>query len=313
MPGYRQLTAEAAPMHPGYVISGGQMMFLDCPVEERVLPGQLLLRTEGVCGFDAGHLLGVWGAQRRRFAAVLRGFGPDDWAAPTRCAAWSAHDVVRHLCDGNRIGLAWVAGTDDGALDMAAGFDPRSTPGRWPAVSAAESPGTTLGRFLATTEDLLAAARARLAQRWRFDVRLPYGPMDWTVGALHGFWDSWLHERDVLLARGAEHPTDGDATAYATAYGVFIAAAVASMLADPVQQTLTLGSDGGGIYDLDSRGPVTLTVTRPTTVGPPAAEVADALAGRAPVTDVLGDVPASSRAALSHMADFFNTPAGQAP
>jgi uncharacterized protein (TIGR03083 family) len=282
-------------------------------VAEKILPGQLLLRTEDVCDFDAGHLLEVWGAQRHRFAAVLRGFGPDDWAAPTRCAAWSAHDVVRHLCDGNRIGLAWMAGTDNGALDMAAGFDPRSTPGRWPAVSTAESPGTTLGRFLATTEDLLAAARARLAQRWRFDVRLPYGPMDWTVGALHGFWDSWLHERDVLLARGAEHPTDGDATAYATAYGVFIAAAVASMLADPVQQTLTLGGDGGGIYDLDSRGPVTLTVTPPTTVGSPAAQVADALAGRAPVTDVLGDLPASSRAALLHMADFFNTPAGQAP
>ena len=281
------------------------------PAQEKILPGQLLLRTEGVCDFDAGHLLEVWGAQRRRFAAVLRGFGPADWAVPTRCATWSAHDVVRHLCDGNRIGLAWVAGTDDGALDLTAGFDPRITPGRWPAASAVESPGTTLGRFLATTEDLLAAARARLAQRWRFDVRLPYGPMDWTVGALHGFWDSWLHERDVLLARGAEHPTDGDATAYATAYGVFIAAAVASMFADPVQQTLTLGGDGGGIYDLDSRGPVTLTVTQATTVGPPAAQVADALAGRAPVTAVLDDLPASSRAALSHMADFFNTPAEQ--
>jgi hypothetical protein len=94
---------------------------------------------------------------------------------------------------------------------------------------------------------------------------------------------------------------------------VFIAAAVASMFADPVQQTLTLSGDGGGIYDLDSHGPVTLTVTKATTCGPLAAQVADALAGRAPVTVVLGDLPASSRAALSHMADFFNTPAEQAP
>jgi hypothetical protein len=94
---------------------------------------------------------------------------------------------------------------------------------------------------------------------------------------------------------------------------VFIAAAVASMFADPVQQTLTLSGDGGGIYDLDSHGLVTLTVTQATTVGPPAAQVADALAGRAPVTAVLGDLPASSRTALSHMADFFNTPAEEAP
>jgi hypothetical protein len=46
---------------------------------------------------------------------------------------------------------------------------------------------------------------------------------------------------------------------------------------------------------------------------PPAAQVTDALAGRAPTSDVLGDLPARPRAALSHLADFFNTPAEQRP
>jgi len=36
--------------------------------------------------------------------------------------------------------------------------------------------------------------------------------MDWTVLLLHLFWDSWIHERNVLLARGAKHPTADDAT-----------------------------------------------------------------------------------------------------
>ena len=117
----------------------------------------------------------------------------------------------------------------------------------------------------------------------------------------------------MLLARGAEHPTDGDATAYATAYGLFIAATVASIFGGQVQEKLTLGGDGGGIFELDSRGGVTLTVTRVTAAGPPAAEVADALAGRAQLAAVLGDLPASSRAALSRMADFFNTPVEQSP
>jgi len=100
---------------------------------------------------------------------------------------------------------------------------------------------------------------------------------------------------------------------YATAYGLFIAAAVASMFGDQIREKLTLGGDGGGVFDLDSRGAVTLTVTRMTTTGPPAAEVADALAGRSPATAVLGDVPASTRAALSHLANFFNTPVEQNP
>ena len=47
-----------------------------------------------------------------------------------------------------------------------------------------------------------------MAQGLRFDVRLPYGPMDWTVLLLHAFWDSWIHERDVLLARGEDHRTN---------------------------------------------------------------------------------------------------------
>jgi uncharacterized protein (TIGR03083 family) len=273
--------------------------------------GNLLLRTEGVCDFDPQHLLEVFGEQRQRFVAVLRGFGPGDWSAPTRCADWSAHDVIRHLCDCNA--LAAGAGPGDRTLDITAGFDPRITPRGWLTASAGESPGATLSRFVATTEEVLALWRARLGQDRRFDVRLPYGPMDWTVFALHGFWDSWLHERDVLLARGTEHPASGDATLYAAAYGLFMAAAVASMFGDQVQQKLTLGGDGGGVFDLDSRGAVTLTVTRGITAGPPAAEVADALAGRAPAAAVLGDVPASTRAALSHLANFFNTPVEQNP
>ena len=85
---------------------------------------------------------------------------------------------------------------------------------------------------------------------------------------------------------------------------------MASLFGDPERDKLTLGGDGGGIFDLDSRGAVTLTVTRVTTAGPPAAQVTDALAGRGSAA-ALCDLPASSRAALSHLAEFFNTPAEQ--
>jgi uncharacterized protein (TIGR03083 family) len=280
------------------------------PLPEKVWLGKLLLRTAGACDFDPERLLQVFGEQRQRFVTVLRGFAPDDWAAPTRCADWSAHDVVRHLCDCNAI--AACASPDEHTLDLAAGFDPRITPRGWLTASADEAPDATLARFVATTSELLALLRSRLAQNRRFDVRLPYGPMDWTVLVLHGFWDSWLHERDVLLARGTGHPTDDDATFFATGYGVFIAAAVASMFGDRVQEKLTLGGDGGGVFDLDSCGAVTLTATRVSAAGPPAAQVTDALAGRPPAAAVLGDLPARSRTALSHLADFFNTPAEQA-
>jgi uncharacterized protein (TIGR03083 family) len=281
------------------------------PSPEKLRPGELRLRTMGACALDPGHLLEVFAEQRRRFVAVLQGFGPNDWAAPTRCADWSAHDVVRHLCDGNAIAAG--AGPEDRTLDMTVGFDPRVTPRGWLAASAGESPEATLSRFVTTTEQVLALLRARLAHGRRFDVRLPYGPMDWTILVLHGFWDSWLHERDVLLARGTDHPVGDDATVYAAAYGVFIAAAVASMFGDPVHDKLEFGGDGGGVTDLDSHGAVTLTVTRLTTAGPPAAQVTDALAGRAQTATALGGLSASTRTALTHLAEFFNTPVEPSP
>jgi uncharacterized protein (TIGR03083 family) len=129
-----------------------------------VRPGKLLLRTRDECDLDPAHLLEVFGEQQQRFVAVLEGFGPGDWAAPTRCADWSAHDVVRHVCDCNAVGNAIVAGTDDHTLDITAGFDPRITPRGWLAASAGEPPGATLSRFVATTEQVLALARARLAK-----------------------------------------------------------------------------------------------------------------------------------------------------
>ncbi len=269
-------------------------------------PGKLLLRTRGGCELDSGRLLDVFGRQRQRFTAVLREFGPADWTARTRCAEWSAHDVVRHLCDG-AMKIAAV-GPDDRTLDLGTGFDPRITPRSWPAVSASQSPAATLARFVASTDDMLAVARERLARGSSFGVHLPYGTLDWTVLLLHGFWDSWLHERDILLPRDREHPTDGDATRYATGYGLFVAAAVATMTGRPVREKLQLSGEGGGVYDLDGRGAVTLTVTAAVTAGPPAAATADALAGRAPVAAVLGELPASSQAALSRMGNFFNTP-----
>jgi fatty-acyl-CoA synthase len=295
------LGAQLAAAKPPPAPDPGKLLLQPAP-----RPGKLLLQAPGACDFDPAHLFDVFAAQRRRFVTVLRGFGPDDWAAPTRCADWSAHHVVRHLADCTAIMLA--SGPGDGTLELAEGFDPRTTPRAWLAASDGEPPGASLDRLVATTDKLLSAARDRLRHGSRFDVRLPFGPMDWTVRLLHGFWDSWVHERDVLLPQGADHVTDGDATAYAAGYGVFIAAAVAPMLGEPVRATLRLGGDGGGTFDVGGRDSVTLTVDRTATGGPSAAEVADALAGRSPAA-VFSDVPAG----LFRMAEFFNTPAEPRP
>ncbi|MFV2022222.1 maleylpyruvate isomerase N-terminal domain-containing protein [Micromonospora sp. LOL_023] len=280
-------------------------------------PHTLLLRTVDGCDLDPGRLLDVFADQRRLLLDDLRGFGPREWSAPTRCPDWSAHDTVRHLCDVTR---AIAADPGDLTFDMASGFDPRITPNRWLTASAGEPPAATVDRLSATTDEVLAVARGRLARDERFEVALPFGPMDWTVLVLHVLWDSWLHERDIFLALGADRPTvtaqpagtgsvDTGATGYAAAYGLLIAAAVARIFGDQVRHRLALGGTGGGVFELDTDGAVTLTVTSPSPspAGPPAAEVTDALAGRGSAA-ALGVVPDQARTALTHLAAFLTTP-----
>jgi hypothetical protein len=274
-------------------------------------PPKLLLKTGGGCSLDSERLLDLIGEQRQRFISLVQWFGPEEWAAPTRCASWSAHDVVRHL--GDEAATARI-GADDHAMDMAAGFDPRVTPQRRLAASAGEPPDASVLRLVAATDEQLVVFRTRMAQGNTFDVHLPYGAMDWTVLALHALWDSWIHERDVLLVRAVEHPTDADTTFYVAAYAVFLAAVMAPIFgSDDVNERLVLGGAGGGVFVVETRGDVALTAEQMTTDGPAAADVADALAGRSPVDAVLGDLPANSRAALSRLADYFNTPVTQGP
>jgi hypothetical protein len=271
--------------------------------EEKLL-ALLHLRFPGESDLGAEHLLKVFSEQRRQFIEVLRQFDSDDWAAPTRCHEWSAHEVVRHMCDVT----AHIPSPDDHTFDLAAGFDPRITPGQWLSASAGEEPADTVARLASRTEEMLALSHDWLRAGRRFDVWLPFGLVDWRVLTLHVFWDSWIHERDVLLARAAEHPTSDEATGYATAYGLFIAAAVAAMFGEQVCHQLELSGAGGGIYDLNSKNGVALSVTRGSVPGPPAAQVADALAGREVAAAVLGALPAGPRTTLAHLGEFFNAP-----
>ena len=67
-----------------------------------------------------------------------------------------------------------------------------------------------------------------------------------------------------------------------------------------MQEKLTLGGDGGGIFDVESRGAATLAATRMVTLGPPAAQVTDALAGRSTDAAVLSGLSARSSTAVAY-------------
>ena len=140
-------------------------------------------------------------------------------------------------------------------------------------------------------------------------------PVDWRLLATHGFWDGWLHERDVVLPLGRTQSTGDPEARLAVAYGLLIAGVMAAFMELPVDTELRLDGVGGGTFSLRVEGGESLVHASPgATAGAPsqgeAVVVADALSGRgAEVGDVL-DADADLVATLSHLRAFLLTPAG---
>jgi uncharacterized protein (TIGR03083 family) len=266
----------------------------------------LEIRNDGGLSFDAVHAFDVFDRQRQRFTDEVAALTPEQWATSSRCDLWTAHDVLRHLCD---VTERLVRGVGDEPVSFD-GFDPRTTPNEWMQGSQGEPVHATFARFRESSWSLFDNVRQRLADGDDRRVPAPYGVVPWPVLVVHAYWDSWVHERDVLLPLGLSHSTDDDAVRLATAYAMFVAANVAAMFRSAVTTTVSLSGVGGGTYEVTRDGDaVVVRADRSgaSSDGPDAITVVDALTGRRgpSVPELLG----ADATPLAIVGEFFNTPA----
>lgn len=148
--------------------------------------------------------------QRQRFAATLAAFDDEQWTHPSRCAGWSARDVIVHLDSTNTFwNFAVGAGLGGAPSQFLADFDPVSSPA---ALVAASDVGAAelLGQFARST-DQLADTLSRLDHDgWLTRAESPVGHVTVSTVMHHALWDSWIHERDVLLPMGITPPEEAD-------------------------------------------------------------------------------------------------------
>lgn len=253
-------------------------------------------------------------SQRQRFAALLRGLDDDAWTAQSRCAEWSVHEVVRHLCDGTLKSTALLRGAlpeDVGTEDM----DPRTTPVAWLARSAGERPHDTLVVFEDASAELLDEVDRHVRDATDADVPWVYGTVPWSVAVLHLFWDAWVHERDILVPLQRQHESPAVESRAAAIYGLAMSCLPALLQDAALEETVVLTGDGGGTFRLEARndprdgrqltvvgyraaGKVTITVDGDgdgSDVEPlrgALADVVDSLVGRSPeLAEVLHGLP----------------------
>lgn len=137
--------------------------------------------------------------QRQRLANSAVELG-DALLGPSRCEGWSGLDVLAHLDGTNRFWSMSIAAAVAGEPSrVLAGFDPVATPAAMVDAGRDRPAAEVLDSFVESTNRLVDDIAAIPTDDWNVLGEAPPGHM--TIGAVmhHALWDSWVHERDVLL------------------------------------------------------------------------------------------------------------------
>lgn len=144
--------------------------------------------------------------QRRRLAETLGRLSEQQWSHPSRCDGWSALDVAIHLSSTNSFWEASIGSGVGGApTEILASFDPVATPAQMVATSD-QTAADVVEAFAASTESLATLVAGLAPSDWELLAEAPPGHVDVSAVAHHALWDSWIHERDILLPLGESPP-----------------------------------------------------------------------------------------------------------
>lgn len=265
-----------------------------------------------------------WRTHRARFESTLRAFTNDDWLAPTRCDAWSVREVIGHLVVVDGFWAMTFANGRDGQdpTTFLRGFDPSSSTDDLVAATLPLSIDELLERFSAGATALAHVLDSLTPEQWHARTESPLGHLPMLCSAGHMFWDSWLHERDILAPR--QHapveaaPVPADELLAVTWFSFCFAGLQGGTLDDPnpvgagpeapIDATVTF--DDLPDVALRVRFDTAIEISRssvPTdaiTSGS-AAEFVDAFGGRAPLEPVLERFPADLAAQLTRAAQVL--------
>lgn len=174
-----------------------------------------------------------WARHRARFLSALADLDEQQWRSTTRCDDWDAIDLLWHLITADQFWTAAIASGAGGNPTMfLADFDPTTTPGAVTAAARRDSPSETLAAMAEVDEGFRAAVASIEGGQWELPAESPIGHVPVRLALAHAFWDSWLHERDVLLPLGIEPVVEPDELWNATWYSLVAAAAEGGLIGD---------------------------------------------------------------------------------
>lgn len=251
-------------------------------------------------------------AQRRRLLATARTLPDDEWTRPSRCAEWDARQLLVHVLGATDACRATLTGEHS---VFGGAFDPNSSPNAFVDRRADDPVAVTLDELDTAITRAAAAVEATRAEHPALQVTAVWGEdVDWRLFVTHMFWDSWIHERDLLLPLGRGPEVIDSEARLATAYALHCAAIMLGLLGHRVDVTLGLDGPGHATYRATADGTnVTVSVgplDRTRRVNGAAVAVTDAIAGRGVELGEVLDAPDEVVAELAQVGAFLR---GQVP
>ena len=229
--------------------------------------GPTLLHVDAAVGNPAIPMV----RQRRRLVEILRSLADADWQAASRCDGWRVQDVVAHLASTNQFwSMSVGAGLAGKPTRFLATFDPVTTPAQLVEPTRARAPAQVLEQFASSVEGLAAAVAGIDDAGLATTAEAPPGHVAITAVLLHALWDSWVHERDILLPLGADQAREDDELVGCLAYVAGLGPAFAASTGSDRTGTLVVASTDPDTTVVVDVGP-TVTV-RLAEAAPPAAD-----------------------------------------
>jgi uncharacterized protein (TIGR03083 family) len=187
--------------------------------------------------------------QQRRLVDTLATLTDEQWEHPSRCDGWSARDVAVHL---QSVHGFWhfsaAQGVKGEPTRFLTTFDPVSSPPQMVAASAALSNAELVDKLRASTAALEAQWRSLTDADWNALAEAPPGLIAVSAMVHHALWDSWIHERDILVPLGITPAVEDDEVAASLRYVAALTPAFGICAGET--RTGTFAIDAGGVQSV---------------------------------------------------------------
>ena len=199
-----------------------------------------------------------WVRHRRRLVDALGALDDAQWKETTRCTAWDARGVIGHLVVVDQFWMTTMGAAQrgDAPTRFIEGFDPSSGTDALVAPLLDQPPAAVLEQLATGTDAFVALVESIDGDQWDALGEAPFGHMPAHLLLAHAYWDSWLHERDILEPLGLAGPVDGDDLRNATVYTFVVGGLQGGLLGDatpngpgpdaPVDATRVVRRPAGG-------------------------------------------------------------------